>query len=42
MCLEENNFNNVPKRTKLNASTDKELVYSAEERIFCLSSKGKT
>jgi hypothetical protein len=42
MCLEKDNFNNVPKRTMLNASTDRKLVYSAEERILYLSCKCKT
>jgi hypothetical protein len=42
MYLEEDNFNNVPKRTNVNASTDRELVYSVEERTLCLSCKCKT
>jgi hypothetical protein len=41
MCFEEDNFNDVPNRTNLNASTDRELVYSAEERNLCLSCKRK-
>jgi hypothetical protein len=34
-CLEEDNFNNVPKQTKLNASIEGELVFSAKESILC-------